>query len=126
MILATMDVRPGGMTLYNMQSPDGKKIWGRAVYREIVPPGKLIWINSFSDPAGGITPHPFTKDPWPLQMLTTVTLAEHGTGTLVTITWVPFDASDAERDTFEQGRESMKMGWTGTLDRLGAHLTAAT
>ena len=60
MILATMDLRPGGMTLYNMQSPDGKVMWGKAVYREIVPQEKLVWINSFSDKDGGTTRHPFT------------------------------------------------------------------
>ena len=57
-------------------------------------------------------------------MLTTVTLEEQGAGTLVTITWVPFDASEAERRTFDAGRGSMTMGWTGTLDQLTAYLTA--
>ncbi len=121
--LATMDLRPGGMTHYSMQSPDGKLIWGRAIYREIVPPLKLVWLNSFSDEAGGITPHPFSTDPWPLQMLTTVTLTEQGAKTLVTITWVPFDATAAERATFDAGRGSMTMGWTGTLDQLTAYLS---
>jgi uncharacterized protein YndB with AHSA1/START domain len=119
-----MDLQPGGMTLYNMQSPDGKFLWGKAVYREIVSPTKLVWINSFSDKDGGTTPHPFTKDPWPLQLLTTVTLDEQGAGTLVTVTWVPFDSTDAERATFEAGRGSMTMGWTGTLDRLTAYLNS--
>lgn len=119
---AKMDLRPGGMFHYCMVAPDGKEIWGRALYREVVPPTKLIWINSFSDKDGGITRHPFTTDPWPLQMLTIVTFAEHAGRTTVTITWTPFDATEAERQTFEKGRESMKMGWTGTLDRLTSFL----
>lgn len=120
--LARFDPRPGGMTHYSMETPDGKVIWGRAVYREVVPPAKLVWLNSFSDEAGGITRHPLTNDPWPLQMLTTITFAAHAGKTTVTVHWVPFDSTDAERDTFERGRESMHMGWTGTLDRLTAHL----
>lgn len=121
---ATMDLRPGGLFHYRMVAPDGNEIWGRALYREIVPPQKLVWINSFSDPDGGIAPHPLTTDPWPLQMLTVVTFAEAAGKTTVTITWTPFDASEAERQTFEKGRESMRAGWTGTLDRLGDHLAA--
>jgi uncharacterized protein YndB with AHSA1/START domain len=121
---AKMDLRPGGMFHYCLAAPDGKELWGRAVYCEIVPPAKLVWINSFSDKDTGITPHPFSKDPWPLQMLTVVTLAEQAGKTTVTITWTPFDATEAERETFEKGRESMKMGWTGTLDNLSGYLTA--
>src|SRR6478735_2420423 len=64
--LKKFDPRPDGMTHYSMTLPDGKKIWGRAVYREVVAPSRLVWINSFSDPEGGITPHPLTPDPWPL------------------------------------------------------------
>jgi uncharacterized protein YndB with AHSA1/START domain len=122
---ATMELRPGGMFHYCMAAPDGKELWGRAVYREVVRPSKLVWINSFSDKDGGITSHPLTKDPWPLQLLTVVTLAENADRTTVTITWVPFDASDAERATFDAGRGSMKMGWTGTLDRLAGFLSAS-
>lgn len=119
---ATMDLSPGGMYHYCMVTPDGQEIWGRAVYREIVPPAKLVWINSFSDKDGGITSHPLSKDPWPLQMLTIVTFTEQAGKTTVTINFMPFDATDAERRTFEQGRESMKLGWGGTLDRLTGFL----
>jgi uncharacterized protein YndB with AHSA1/START domain len=123
---AKMDLTPGGMFHYCLAAPDGKELWGRALYREIVPPVKIVWINSFSDKHGGITPHPFSEDPWPLQMLTVVTLAEQAGKTTVTINWTPFDATEAERQTFEKGRESMKMGWTGTLDNLTAYLTSNT
>ena len=122
MTLAKFDLQPGGMMHYSMPTPDGKVMWGRAVYREVVPPTKIVWINSFSDKDGGITPHPFSKDPWPLQLLTTLTLTAQGGKTLVTIHWVPFDSTEAERATFEAGRESMKMGWGGTFDQLGGYL----
>jgi uncharacterized protein YndB with AHSA1/START domain len=123
--IAKFDLRPAGMIHYSMTMPDGTEIWGKAVYREIVPPEKLVWINSFSDKDGGITRHPLNPDPWPLQMLTVATLAEQDGKTTVTITWLPFDATDAERQTFEKGRESMKMGWTGTFDQLEAYLKTA-
>lgn len=124
MKLIKMDLSPGGMTHYSMETPDGKLMWGKAVYREIVPPMKLVWLNSFSDANGGITRHPLSTDPWPLQMLTVVTLEEKAGKTTVTIHWTPFDSTQEERDTFEKGRGSMTMGWTGTLDQLTAYLSA--
>ena len=120
--LRKMDLQPGGMTHYSIEMPDGKVIWGRAVYREIARPSRLVWINSFSDPAGGITPHPLTPDPWPLQLLTEVAFTEQAGRTTVTINWLPYEATEAEWKTFEAGRESMKMGWGGTLERLADHL----
>ncbi len=123
---ARLDLRPGGLFHYRSELPDGREMWGRFAYREIVPPLKLVWINSFSDPQGGVVSHPFTSDPWPREMLTVVTFAESGGKTTVTIHWTPFDASEAERRTFENGRDSMTMGWGGTLDRLTDHLASAT
>jgi uncharacterized protein YndB with AHSA1/START domain len=122
--LVKFDLQPGGSIHYSMQLPDGKALWGRAVYREVTPPSRLVWINSFSDPQGGITPHPMSKDPWPLQLLTEITFTENAGRTTVTVNWLPYEASDAEWKTFDAGRESMKGGWGGTFDQLGAHVAA--
>jgi len=122
---AQLDLRPGGMLHYRMEGPDGKEMWGRFVYREIVPPSKLVWVNSFSDKDGGITSHPFSKDAWPMQMLTVVTFAERAGQTTVTVTWLPVDATEAERTTFDTNRDNMAMGWSGTLEQLAAHLANA-
>ena len=122
---AQFDLRPGGMNHYRMTTPDGKEMWGKAVYREIVPPTKLVWINSFSDKDAGITRHPLTKDPWPLQLLTTVTFAEQAGKTTVTVNWLPYESDADERRVFDAGRESMKMGWGGTLEQLEAYLGKA-
>ena len=116
------DLRPGGMTHYHMQAPDGKLMWGRAIYREVVPPSKLVWINSFSDQDGGITRHPMTTEPWPLQLLTTITFAEKAGRTTVTVHWLPYESDETERRVFDSGRESMKLGWGGTLDQCDAYL----
>jgi uncharacterized protein YndB with AHSA1/START domain len=115
------ELRPGGMNHYRMISPDGHEMWGRAVYREIVPPTRLVWINSFSDKDGGITTHPMSPT-WPREMLTTVTFAERGGKTAVTVRWVPFDATEAERNTFNPARTGMAGGWSGSFDQLAAHL----
>ena len=122
MPVAKMDFRPGGMFHYCMTAPNGAPMWGKFVYREIVPPEKLVWVNSFSDPDGGVTSHPFSKDPWPRQMLTVVTFTERDGRTTVTVNWLPLDATDDERKTFEAGRGSMNQGWGGTMEQLEAYL----
>lgn len=119
---ATMDLRPGGIYHYSLQSPDGQEMWGKAVYREISAPKRLVWVNSFSDPQGGITRHPMAPS-WPLQMLTTLTLTERGGKTTLHVRWEPIDPTDEERSTFDGGHESMRQGWTGTLDQLEEFLT---
>ncbi|MBO0782432.1 MAG: SRPBCC domain-containing protein, partial [Ktedonobacteraceae bacterium] len=41
----TVDLRPGGIWHYCMRSPEGQEHWARSVYREIVPPEKLVYIS---------------------------------------------------------------------------------
>jgi uncharacterized protein YndB with AHSA1/START domain len=118
---ATLDLRPGGFFHYKMTAPDGTAMWGRFGYREIVPETKLVWVNSFSDAAGGITKPPFAGD-WPAEILVTASFTEHAGHTTVTITSLPVDATDAEIGTFAENHPSMQQGWGGTLDQLGAFL----
>jgi uncharacterized protein YndB with AHSA1/START domain len=115
------DPRPDGTMHYGMRTPEGEEIWGRWVYREIAAPERLVFVNSFSDPKGGLTRHPGAAE-WPLQLLTTITFDERDGGTLVTVHWSPYDASDLERATFDAGFDSMRGGWGGTLDQLGGYL----
>jgi uncharacterized protein YndB with AHSA1/START domain len=119
---AHLDFRVGGIFHYAMKTPEGKEFWGKFVYREIRAPEKIVYVNSFSDQEAGVTRHPLTQDPWPLQMLTETTFAETGGKTTVTIKWVPLDPTDDEQATFDKGRPSMTQGWSGTLDRLSAYL----
>lgn len=116
-----IDLRPGGVFLYGMTAPDGSDMWGKFTYREIVAPQKLVLIVSFSDPKGGVTRHPWSAD-WPLEILSTVTFEARGGKTKVTVQWVPHNATELERETFEDGRDSMKQGWTGTFDQFAAYL----
>lgn len=122
--VAKMDLRPGGTYHYCLRAPDGKEMWGKAVYREIAAPERLVWVNSFSDAQGGTTRHPLSPS-WPLEMLTTITFAEQASKTKLTVRWVPINPTDEERKTFDAGHASMNQGWTGTLDQLAAYLTKA-
>jgi uncharacterized protein YndB with AHSA1/START domain len=121
---AKMDFRPGGSFHYCMESPDGNEMWGKFVYREIVAPEKIVLVNSFSDETGGITRHPMSAT-WPLEMLSTFAMTEEDGRTTATIHWVPLNATDEERKTFDAAHEGMKQGWTGTFDQLAAYLAKA-
>ena len=117
-----IELRPGGKGHYCLRAPDGSDMWGRFVYREIAKPSRLVWINSFSDKDGGLSTHPMNPS-WPREMLTTVSFKDLGGKTEVTVEWIPVDGSSAtELKTFDQGRDSMKGGWTGTLDQFTAYL----
>jgi uncharacterized protein YndB with AHSA1/START domain len=116
-----VDLRPGGTFHYHLRSPDGQDMWGKFTYHEIVPQKRLVFVVSFSDEAGGVTRHPL-HEKWPLTILSSVTFAQANGRTTVTVRWIPVDATEVERETFEDGRESMKAGWTGTFDRLDDYL----
>src|SRR5215216_6709914 len=47
--VARLEFRPGGLFHYSMHFPDGEPMWARFLYREIAPPERLVWVNSFSD-----------------------------------------------------------------------------
>jgi len=124
MRVATLDLRPGGVFHYCLRSPDGKDMWGKFVYREIVAPERIVLVNSFSDEMGNLTWHPMSPT-WPLEMLSTTTLAEHEGKTTITVQWAPLNATEAECQTFETSHEGMRMGWTGTFDQLADYLAKA-
>jgi uncharacterized protein YndB with AHSA1/START domain len=121
-IAAKMDLRAGGIYLYGLKAPNGSDMWGKFVFREIVKPERMVFINSFSDEAGGTTRHPLNQD-WPLELLSSFTFEEEPGGkTKVTVRWTLHNATEAERKVFDTSRESMRQGWTGTMDQLTAYL----
>jgi uncharacterized protein YndB with AHSA1/START domain len=123
MLVCNVDLRPGGVFLYSMRSPDGKEMWGKWVYREIVPPQRLVSVVSFTDSQGNPQRHPMSPT-WPLEVLNTMTLSENGGKTTMTISGYPINATEEEYKTYDAGRGSMKQGFTGTLDQLDAYLAS--
>ena len=116
-----MDVREGGVTHYALNLPDGGLMWGRAHYRVVTPTTRLVWVNSFSNPAGEVARHP-GHEGWPLQILVEVVFEEQGGKTTLSLTSSPLDASEAECATFDEGRASMVGGWSGSFDQLDTYL----
>ena len=115
---ARLNLRPGGLFVYAMEA-GGQTMWGRFVYREIEAPGRIVFVNSFSDAEGGLTRAPFA-DAWPMEILNTWTFTEAGGKTTLDIQGVPLNANAVETAVFLAGFPSMQMGFGGTLDQLAA------
>jgi len=126
MIAAKLDLREGGLFHGGIKSPEGYKIWGKFLYQEIAPPERLVFINCFSNEAGGTTRHPIVPT-WPMETLTTLTLDEEPNGkTKLTVHWKPHNATEVEQKTFDAAHVGIKATWNGTFDRLAAHLAKAS
>ncbi len=124
-IAAKLDFREGGTFHGGIKSAEGYKMWAKFEYQEIAPPERLVFINSFSNEAGGITRHPIVPT-WPLHTLTSITLEEEPEGkTKLTVRWTPHNPNEVERKTFDASHVGMKATWNGTFDRLASHLAKA-
>jgi uncharacterized protein YndB with AHSA1/START domain len=120
-IVVKLDVRPGGIFHYIMRDPDGNEMWGRFTYREIAAPERIVFVNSFSDAEGNITRPPF-DEPWPMEILNTVTFSELDGKTTLTLRSIPVNATKEEVLVFQSGFESMEQGYGGTFDKLAEYL----
>lgn len=111
-----IDLRVGGTYLYCMRSPDGKDYWSTGVYREIVPPERIVYTDSFADEKGSVVPatHYGLSPDFPLEMLLTVTFEEHDGKTELTLrhNGIPPGADS----------DNTRQGWNESLDKLVENL----
>jgi uncharacterized protein YndB with AHSA1/START domain len=121
MRVVKLDLRPGGMFHYGMQSPDGKQLWGKFVYREIVPPERIVFVVSFSDEQGGATRH-WLSDTWPMEVLNIVTFTEDNGKTTIRLSGSPVNATEEEVKTYRSAFQGMEQGFKGTFDQLEEYL----
>jgi uncharacterized protein YndB with AHSA1/START domain len=105
-----MDVRPGGAWRIIMCAPDGTEHPSQGVYREIVPPERLVFTNTAVDKDGNVIIDGFT----------TVTFADQDGKTKLTLETrgVAMVAYAAEY------LKGMEMGWTQSLERLAESLAS--
>ncbi len=110
------DLRPGGVFLYCMRSPEGHDVWGKGVYLEVVPPERIVYTDTFADEEGNtVEPTHYGMSPaHPRETLVTVTFTDHEGKTKVTLQHA-MPAAVPERSGTQQG-------WTEMLDRLAEEL----
>jgi uncharacterized protein YndB with AHSA1/START domain len=112
-----VDLRPGGMYHYGLESPQGQSFCGRFVYRVIEAPSRLEFVMSFADESANIARN-IWNELWPLEILHVVTFTEKDGKTKVSLKSHPINASPEEFAAFEAGAPSMQAGYGGTLDQL--------
>jgi uncharacterized protein YndB with AHSA1/START domain len=94
------DVRVGGVWRHCLRGvEDGAELWHHGVFREVEPPRRLVFTFQWEE-----------EGERGIENVVTVTLAEHGNRTLMTMQQTPFQSSE-ERDG-HQG------GWGSAFDRL--------
>jgi uncharacterized protein YndB with AHSA1/START domain len=99
-----MDIRPGGAFRCCMRSPAGTDHWKRGVYREIVAPERIVFTFAWED-ANGNPGH---------ELLTTVTFADLGTQTRLTLHQGVFETGE--------GCDDHRGGWTSCFERFAEYM----
>jgi len=106
-----IDARPGGAIRIVMRTPNGAEYPMKGVFREITDPERLVFTNIAIDAAGNLL----------IDGLTTVTFAEHGGKTKLTL-----HASALALNAIAAAMlEGMHAGWSESLDRLAEYLAKA-
>lgn len=123
-LASRMDFRVGGRHHYGYRLPHGGEIWGLQTYEAIEPMDRIVVLQSFADPQGHVIANPMAPT-WPRRMRSTTTFTDLGGRTRVTISWQPFEASDAENATFDAAREGMSQGFGGMFVVLEGYLELA-
>lgn len=109
--VSNMDFRPGGTWHYCMRGPGGEESWGKAVYREIVAPERIVYSDYFSDAEGN------TVAGLP-ESTATVLFTDHNGKTKVTAR-VQFASAEDLQTILDMG---MSEGMGETFDRLADYL----
>lgn len=115
-----IDLRPGGAFHSCVRIPDGKGCWCAGVYREIVAPERIVFTMAIADEEGNLLgPVEAGMDPdWPRETVVTVTFAEHGGQTRLTLHQTVSESLAKRTGAYPS--------WLQMLDRLAADLAEAS
>ena len=119
-IIHRLDVTPGGLWLNEMKWGD-KSNYQRSEYTDVMPPERLVMLQSTADADWNAAPNPMMPD-WPRVLLTTVTFEDADGQTKMRLTWVPHEASQAEITCFAAALDGMGKGWGAGMELLAALL----
>lgn len=121
LLLADMDLSPGGAFQFGFTLPEGKSLWGGWAFDRIEPPSRLTLVH---DMAGGDGPTANAVFPgWPARLRVDLRIAVQGEGTTVTVNLAPLDALGSEAHAFRASFAALSAGWERALNRLDRHLT---
>lgn len=107
----------GQTTIARTASPGGPEMFSLCAWRELTPPSRVVWEQSFCTREGVKCAPPFFDD-WPQTLLTEVSLEPRAGGTFLTLKWRPIEFTEAALAMFVKQMASMTGGWGGTFDKL--------
>ncbi|HJU28450.1 MAG TPA: SRPBCC domain-containing protein [Candidatus Binataceae bacterium] len=102
------DLRPGGAYRIYMRGPERDDHWMQGVFREVVPPHRLVMAGSWADALG---------KPTGAETLLSIVLEEQGAKTKLTLHQTGFESVTS--------RDQHNHGWNSSFDCLGDYLAAA-
>lgn len=105
----SFDVTPGGLWINEMRMGD-QSMYQRMEYTEVEAPARLVMLMSNCDAEWNIIDNPMMPE-WPRTFLTEITFVPDGDGTMLTLSWIPHEASDEQNDAFATAMEGMEQGW---------------
>ena len=108
LISCAADVRQGGAWHRTMRSPEGSVFRKHGVYRDIVPPERLVFTYVSDDAEGNPGP----------ETLVTVTFADLGGKTRLTLRQTLFTSVAA--------RDAHHAGWTSCFERFAEYLASVS
>lgn len=115
-----IDLRVGGKMLFAMRSPEGQDVWSLGVFREVEPPSRLVYDDSFADELGNIVPASYYDmdmgDDVPLVMTVSVTFDDVDGKTKMTLRHAGLPNAHGE---------GANEGWSQSFDKLAEYLAAA-
>ena len=110
LVVCNIDLRVGGDWHYCMKGPNGEEAWGKAIYREIVAPERLAYVDGFSDAEGNV------NNSLP-EGVTTIDFIEQGNQTHVVARTV-YPNAEAVKAVLDMGmEEGLSQAWD-QLDEL--------
>ena len=111
-----IDLRPGGMSRFDMRSPEGKDFWSQGIYREVVEPERIVVTDSFADEQGNVVSpeHYGMSAEWPIEATIQVTFTERAGKTRLTLQHYPLPPG--------REREMCEQGWDESFERLADYL----
>ncbi len=115
-IIHAFDLSPGGVWLNEMKG-EAYSMRSKIIFQDVTPPSRLVWHNSMTDADWNIISNPNMPD-WPTTMQMCVEFESKGDQTVMTLTWTPFQASDAERACFAGAVENLGKGWGAGMEML--------
>lgn len=124
-VIHKYELKAGGVWLNEMRMSKGSD-FSRMDFEEVSPPEKLVWRHASTDADWNIASNPMMPD-WPRILLTTVTFIDDGDKTMVRLSQVPIDATQAEIDCFAMAMANMDQGWGSgyaIIDEILAELQA--